>query len=42
MFGLVPNIHDLCVAQKKDVDGRDKPDHDDENHLPFPRGLKAL
>ena len=27
MLGLVPSIHDFTPAAK-DVDGRDKPDHD--------------
>jgi hypothetical protein len=29
MAGLVPAIHVLFVAEKKDVDARDKPGHDD-------------
>jgi hypothetical protein len=29
MPGLVPGIHVLMVAEFKDVDGRDKPGHDD-------------
>jgi hypothetical protein len=29
MLGLVPSIHDFLTI-KKDVDGRDKPDHDGE------------
>ena len=29
MPGLVPGIHVLLVLTKKDVDGRDKPGHDD-------------
>jgi len=29
MPGLVPGIHVLQLAQKKDVDGRDKPGHDE-------------
>jgi hypothetical protein len=30
MPGLVPGIHVLlCIRDKKDVDGRDKPGHDD-------------
>ena len=28
MPGLVPGIHVLASADKKDVDGRDKPGHD--------------
>jgi hypothetical protein len=28
MPGLVPGIHVLKQAQRKDVDGRDKPGHD--------------
>jgi hypothetical protein len=30
MPGLVPGIHVLGRYSKKDVDGRDKPGHDDE------------
>jgi hypothetical protein len=30
MPGLVPGIHVLCVGGKKDVDGRDKPGHDEK------------
>jgi hypothetical protein len=29
MPGLVPGIHALIVRQTQDVDGRDKPGHDD-------------
>jgi hypothetical protein len=29
MPGLVPGIHVLCLALNEDVDGRDKPGHDD-------------
>jgi hypothetical protein len=29
MPGLVPGIHVFVAARKKDVDGRDKPGHDD-------------
>jgi hypothetical protein len=29
MPGLVPGIHVLTVALQKDVDGRDKPGHDE-------------
>jgi hypothetical protein len=29
MPGLVPGIHIFLVEGKKDVDGRDKPGHDD-------------
>jgi hypothetical protein len=29
MPGLVPGIHVLLLALKKDVDGRDKPGHDE-------------
>jgi hypothetical protein len=32
MPGLVPGIH-VFVAASKDVDGRDKPGHDDGNAL---------
>jgi hypothetical protein len=31
MPGLVPGIHVFGSASKKDVDGRDKPGHDDES-----------
>jgi len=30
MPGLVPGIHDLSASAKKDVDGRDKPGHDEK------------
>jgi len=30
MPGLVPGIHDLVYPPKKDVDGRDKPGHDEK------------
>jgi hypothetical protein len=30
MPGLVPGIHVFGATPKKDVDGRDKPGHDDE------------
>jgi len=30
MPGLVPDIHDLLHLSKKDVDGRDKPGHDEK------------
>jgi len=29
MPGLVPGIHVLTASQTEDVDGRDKPGHDD-------------
>ena len=29
MPGLVPGIHALIASYKKDVDGRDKPGHDE-------------
>jgi hypothetical protein len=29
MPGLVPGIHVLSATSKKDVDGRDKPGHDE-------------
>jgi hypothetical protein len=29
MPGLAPGIHDFSNGNKKDVDGRDKPGHDD-------------
>jgi len=33
MPGLVPGIHVLSGLSKKDVDGRDKPGHDDEKRI---------
>jgi hypothetical protein len=30
MPGLVPGIHDLTTRREKDVDGRDKPGHDEK------------
>jgi hypothetical protein len=30
MPGLEPGIHVFCGNKKKDVDGRDKPGHDEE------------
>jgi hypothetical protein len=34
MPGLVPGIHVLAALRKTDVDGRDKPGHDEkENHF---------
>jgi hypothetical protein len=32
MPGLVPGIHVLGAASKKDVDGRDKPGHDENSN----------
>jgi hypothetical protein len=32
MPGLVPGIHVFASLEKKDVDGRDKPGHDEESH----------
>jgi hypothetical protein len=29
MPGLVPGIHDFDIEENKDVDGRDKPGHDE-------------
>jgi hypothetical protein len=29
MPGLLPSIHDFTAFRTKDVDGRDKPGHDD-------------
>jgi hypothetical protein len=29
MPGLVPGIHVLATSEKEDVDGRDKPGHDE-------------
>jgi hypothetical protein len=34
MPGLVPGIHVLALSNNKDVDGRDKPGHDEGNPLP--------
>jgi hypothetical protein len=34
MPGLVPGNPRLCAAGKKDVDGRDKPGHDEGKKLP--------
>jgi hypothetical protein len=31
MPGLVPGIHVYALSKLKDVDGRDKPGHDDES-----------
>jgi fluoride exporter len=36
MPGLVPGIHVLCLSNKKDVDGRDKPGHDEKVSLVSP------
>jgi len=33
MPGLVPGIHVLAALSKKDVDGGDKPGHDENNWL---------
>ena len=33
MPGLVPGIHALLHQSKKDVDGRDKPGHDENARL---------
>jgi hypothetical protein len=44
MPGLVPGIHDLLPLAKKDVDGRDKPGHDekaDEVGDCFPSAIAA-
>ncbi|RDJ26766.1 hypothetical protein DWF00_00885 [Bosea caraganae] len=30
MLGLVPSLHVLRRGGREDVDGRDKPDHDDD------------
>jgi hypothetical protein len=32
MSGLVPGIHVLAAVSKKDVDGRDKPGHDEKEN----------
>jgi hypothetical protein len=31
--GLVPGIHVLAALKQKDVDGRDKPGHDEKDNL---------
>jgi hypothetical protein len=41
MPGLVPGIHVLAAFNKKDVDGRDKPGHD-EKETRFQVFRKAL
>jgi len=41
MPGLVPGIHVLSRPLVKDVDGRDKPGHDDGNSLPFDHSPSA-
>jgi hypothetical protein len=33
MPGLVPGIHVFAAAYKKDVDGRDKPGHDNDREV---------
>ena len=40
MPGLVPGIHVLAAFNKKDVDGRDKPGHD-EKETRFQPGASA-
>jgi hypothetical protein len=35
MPGLVPGIHVLLAASKKDVGGRDKPGHDELDTVPM-------
>ena len=35
MPGFMPGIHVFLLAEKKDVDGRDKPGHDDITHVPL-------
>jgi hypothetical protein len=32
MPGLVPGIHVLTASSRKDVDGRDKPGHDEKDN----------
>jgi hypothetical protein len=34
MFGFMPNIHVFPFGAFKDVDGRDKPDHDAQKWIP--------
>jgi hypothetical protein len=41
MPGLVPGIHVLASVKQKDVDGRDKPGHD-EKRLPVQAASKSL
>jgi hypothetical protein len=36
MPGLVPGIHVFLSCRTKDVDGRDKPGHDDEDRASAP------
>jgi hypothetical protein len=36
MAGLVPAIHVLQTGDKKDVDARDKPGHDESEQRPLP------
>jgi hypothetical protein len=36
MPGLVPGIHVLASAAKKDVDDRDKPGHDEKHYRALP------
>jgi hypothetical protein len=40
MPSLVPGIH--ALATKKDVDGRDKPGHDDVAAAQFPRQINLI
>jgi hypothetical protein len=34
MPGFMPDIHVLLAARQEDVDGRDKPGHDDDRDVP--------
>jgi hypothetical protein len=34
MPGFMPGIHVLLAARQEDVDGRDKPGHDDDRDVP--------
>jgi hypothetical protein len=42
MPGLVPGIHVLSPREKKDVDGRDKPGHDEKNQRAARKHRAAL
>jgi hypothetical protein len=40
MPGLVPGIHVLAARGKKDVDGRDKPGHDEQRNYRSSRAIR--
>jgi hypothetical protein len=42
MPGLVPGIHVFGTTWKEDVDGRDKPGHDERPSIPFRSALGQL